>query len=143
MHNIIDDVYWEMNWSGTKPDGTRLHPDKPETEMIFDEGKALAMLLNNEIVFINSHWWMDGWPKNAQKTFSINCNCNDIFAWGSADAEEVEYDELQDLYDHVIKDPVWGASIWCIKKRQMMPQAPVLRSIEKAGIWDLKSIVTK
>jgi hypothetical protein len=116
MHNIIDDVYWEMNWSGTKADGTRMHPDKPETEMIFDECKALAMLLNNEIVFINNHWWRNDWPEDAKKTFSINCNCNDIFAWACADAEEVEYDELQDLYDHVSKDPALGAAIWCIKK---------------------------
>jgi hypothetical protein len=140
MNNIIEEVYWEMDWSRKKADGTRLHPEMPEKEMIFESEKALAMLLNNEVVFLNNHWWEKEWPEEAKQTFSINCNCNDVFAWGCADAEEITYDELKDLYDHFVKDPQWGSAIWCIKKRKLMPQRPVLISIEKNGIWDLSSM---
>lgn len=137
MDNTIENVYWEMDWSGTNADGTRKYPDMPEKEMKFDENLALAMLLNNEIVFLNSHWWMDKWPEGARNSIGVYCNCNDVFAWACADAEEVLYDELQDLYDHYLKDEGWGPAVWCIKKRKMMPQRPVRQAIEKEGIWDL------
>ena len=48
--------------------------------------------------------------------------------------------ELQDLYDHWEKDKEWGPAVWCIKKRKQLPQRPVLEAIERAGIWDLRSL---
>jgi hypothetical protein len=57
--------------------------------------------------------------------------------WGAADAEEVLYSELEDLYEHYHKDPVWGTAIWCIKKRGFMPQKHVEMIIREAGVWNL------
>ena len=77
------------------------------------------------------------WPETAVNTFSINVNCNDVFAWASADAEEMFYEDLEDVYTHWEKDPSWGPAVWCIKKRNLMPQRPVYEAIMKAGIWNL------
>lgn len=125
-----DDVYWVMNWD------TNLHPDKPKPELIFEESKALARLLAEEVVFINSHWWEESWPEDAKKKTSLNVNCNDIFAWGCADAEEINYNEIQSLYDHWLKDNVWGPAKWCCHRRGQKPQKPVIDAMKKAGSWD-------
>ena len=63
-------------------------------------------------------------------------NCNDIFAWACADAEEVEHGEIQALYDLWLKDRTWGAAKWCAIKRNQKPQPPVIASMKKAGAWD-------
>lgn len=133
-----------------RKDGTLLYPDKPDGEsesQYFDGRDALAHLLAEEQVGINSHWWKhpkhedeSPWCEEACKTFSINANCSDIFAWGCSDAEEVMFNELEDLYAHYTKDPLWGVVIWCIKKRKEMPQKPVEERIRAAGIWDLDSM---
>lgn len=121
----------------------------------FDSTAALAVLLIEEVIFLNNHWWMSAtrsdkffkekldnpWPEEACKTFSLNVNCNDVFAWGCSDAEECFYDDLEDVFNHWEKDRVWGPAIWCIKKRNQMPQKPVYESIMKAGIWNLDEIV--
>jgi hypothetical protein len=144
-----EDVYWTMEW-GDKPD-----------EIVFEKEQALALLLINEVVFLNSYWWKykklgkwiqdekrcemhvredATWSEEESKIISLNVNCNDVFAWGCADAEELLYSEIQDLYDHWVKDPNWGAAVWCMKKRNELPQAPVYNMIQKSGIWDLDSM---
>jgi hypothetical protein len=97
----------------------------------------LAALLAAEVVFLNTHWWNKDWPEEAQRTVKLCVICNDVFAWACADAEELDYREITDLYDHWMKDPDWGPAIWCIKKRNQMPQGPVVDRIRAAGIWDL------
>lgn len=108
-----------------------------EDEDTFDNKLALAFLLAKDCVFLNSYWWEDKWPEDAQKRTAICVNCNDIFAWGCADAEDMFYSELRDLWEHYIKDPEWGTAVWCMKRRKLMPQPPVEDRIRKAGIWDL------
>lgn len=130
-----DDVYWEMDWSSynkTNPESL-----KPEKEMEFEETKALAVLLANDIVFLNSFWWEETWPEKAKNSTSLNVNCNDIFFWGCSDAENLLYKDIQDLYDHYIKDPNWGSSVWCIKKRNFLPKKPVYDAIMKLDVWNL------
>ena len=143
MKNEIkeEDVYWEMNWgSKLNEDGTKKYPDKPDVELKFEEDYALAHLLINDVVFLNSNWWKDSWPDEAKKAFSINVNTNDVFAWGCADAESIKFEELQEVYDYWKKDPSWGTAVWAIKKHNMMPQKPVYDYIMKGGIWDLDSM---
>lgn len=101
----------------------------------------LKVLLCEDVLFINNGWWFEKENKPWQKDYiTVHVNCNDVFAWGAADAENITYHELQDLYEHYKKDPNWGPAIWCIKKRKMKPQKPVEDSIIKLGIWDLKEI---
>ena len=155
---VIKDIelipYHHMVWDNkVMSNGELLYKQKPDgisEEMVFDENEALAHLLASGQVFLNNHWWkgekkylpegVDPWPEAACKTFSINANCNDVFAWACADAEEVEYHELESLYEHFHKDPMWGTAVWCIKKRNEMPQKPVEEAIRKAGFWDLDSM---
>ena len=134
------EVRWEMDWSGVKPDGTRQHPNKPEKEMQFETEQALALLLINEVVFLNQFWWEKEWPENARRKTSVSVNCNDVFAWGCADAENMDYRDLESLYDMWIKDPSWGPAVWCIIRRRELPQKPVAESIAKRGIWDLNAL---
>jgi hypothetical protein len=136
----VDHVKWVMPWSVYKDEeGNRKYPDKEDT-FEFEDEKALALLLLNDVVFLNNNWWRKDWPKDAKKMISINVNCNDVFAWGCADAEGINYSDLEDLWDHFEKDPISGPTIWCIKKRKEMPQRPVEKKIREAGIWDLDKI---
>lgn len=132
------DVEWEMDWTSSKKNGHAA--DKPDKEMIFEEGVALAHLLLNDVVFLNDHWWEKEWPEEACKRTSINVNCNDIFAWGCADAESMLHDDIENLYRMWSKDPAWGAAVWCMIRRNQMPQKPVEDRIRKAGIWDLDAL---
>ena len=137
---IPDEVRWEMDWMQKDKDGNRAFPNMPEIESVFEENMALALLLINSVIFLNDHWWKKDWPEDAKAKTSLNVNCNDIFAWGCADAEEMDYEDLESLYDHYIKDPMFGSAVWCIKKRKQMPQPPVYKDIQKAGIWNLDEL---
>lgn len=118
----------------------------------FEHGAALALLLANEVIFPNSHWWKkkgaswphgkvieppNPWPDDAAEAATLFVNCNDVFAWGCADADDLPMSEVENLYRMWRKDPLWGAAVWCIKRTRTWPQGPVERDIRKAGIWDL------
>ncbi len=98
-------------------------------DMMEDED-YLKVLLCENVAFINNGWWRKDWP---QDHVSIHIGCNDVFAWGCADAEDVLCSELQDVYEHWKKDPDWGAAVWCIKKRKQMPQPPVAKILREKG----------
>lgn len=135
-----DDVEWVMDWTRMKDkDGAQSYPDKID-EVIFEEESALALLLINEVIFLNDHWWEKEWPEAARGVTSLNVSCNDVFAWGCADGEELPYRDIETLYRMWRKDPVWGSAVWCMIQRNQMPQKPVENIINKAGIWDLSAL---
>lgn len=136
-------IVWEMDWSQKNDDGSRTYPDKPEKEMMFESEPALAMLLINDVIILNSHWYEEKWPVEAQKTVLLGVNCSDTFAWGCSDAEGMTYDDIEDVYKHWLKDPVSGGDVWCMKKRRELPQEPVAKHIAKAGIWDLAALAVE
>ncbi len=90
----------------------------------------LAHLLINDVIFCNNGWFFESWQVDH---VSLHVNCNDVFAWGCADSEDIKYSEIPELYDMWLKDPLWGSTVWCIKKRKIMPQKPV----ESSKGWDL------
>ncbi len=106
------------------------------------EEHILAYFLLDGTIFINNGWWYkeEGkqWPEDR---ITIHVNCNDVFAWGTADSEDITYSELKDLYEFVKKDPNLGSSAWCIKKRKQMPQKPLEEMFKKAKIWDLEDLI--
>lgn len=126
----------DIDWSYTPSVDNFMKKEKK----MFEDEKALALLLINEVIFLNDHWWEEEWPEKAQKISSINVNCNDIFAWGCADAEELPYKEIENLYRMWRKDPLWGPAVWCMLQRNEMPQKPVEKIIKEAGIWNLKEL---
>lgn len=109
-----------------------------DTDQSSEEEDYLKFLLMEDIIFCNNGHWDEKWPKDC---VSLHVNCNDIFAWATADAEDVKYGELKELFEMVVKDINFGSAAWCIKKRKQMPQAPVEKDIRKAGIWNLEELV--
>lgn len=112
-------------------------------EMLLHEVEyQLAHLILEDVIFCNNGWWKkeDGvsWPEDHT---TLHVNCNDIFAWGCADAEDIKYGEIKELYEMWKKDPDWGAAAWCIQKRKQMPQFPVEKKIKEAGIWNLEELI--
>jgi hypothetical protein len=130
------------------PENVQLSINPANVERWDEEGKkyileieiVLALLLINEVVFINDSWYEKDWPEEAKRQIRILVSCNDIFAWGCSDAESIEYGELFDLYEFWRKDPGWGGAIWCMIKRKELPQEPVAKYIKQAGIWDLQAL---
>ncbi len=114
----------------------QINDNEPEME----GETALAVLLLDRVVFMNANWWKKTWPEDAKKMASIFVNCNDVFVWGSADAEELPYKELDNLYEHYHQDKSWGPAVWCIKQRGYMPQEPVYDAIQALDIWDLNTM---
>jgi hypothetical protein len=151
-----ESIEWEMNWEiNSKITG------KGGTEMIFEEGPALAHLLLNEVVYLNSHWWKhfklgdrkpDGhgyqsvkrddaeWSEEDSKIISVNVGCNDVFAWACSDSEPLPYKQIETLYRMWIKDPSWGPAVWCMIQRNQMPQKPVEDIIRREGIWSFDEL---
>lgn len=114
--------------------------DEGKTKKHFNHEGALAAMLLAEVVFLNDHWWKEDWPEDAKKTASLNVNTNDIFMWGCADAEEMKYSEIEEVYRYYAKDPSWGTAIWAIIKNKELPQKPVEDAIRKDGIWNLDEL---
>ena len=127
-----EDIQWNMDWSYVDDKGHRRYPDKPEIEEIFVPETALAHLLMNRVVFLNTHHLEKDWPVKAQQSLVLYVNCNDTFAWGCSDAEDVSFNELESLYK-MWKDYPLGADLWCMIKRREMPQKEVELLIRKEG----------
>ena len=106
----------------------------------FNSEAALASLLIEKKIHLNNFWWVDNLEQEQKERFSLNVNCNDVFAWACSDGENLDFKELKDLFNHYEKDNYWGTQIWCIKKRNMLPQKPVFDDIQKKGVWDLTTM---
>lgn len=117
--------------------------DSGETISSFDTERALAVLLLAEVVFLNSHWWESDWPEEARKRTCICLDVSDVFIWGSADAISIDYAHIEEIYRYWVKDPKWGPAVWGIIHRKLMPQAPVEKSINEHGIWNLTDLKEK
>lgn len=97
----------------------------------------LLYLLAEGVIIVNNGWWDQNWPKDK---ITISVICNDIFAWGCADAEDIEYKDLETIFNLHRKDPIWGIASWCIKKRKQRPQYPVERDMIEAG-YDIEKLI--
>lgn len=116
---------------------------KGKEDIEIDGEEALAVLLINGMVFLNAPWWMKEWPEEARNSVGVHVNCNDVFAWGASDAETLEYKDLDSLFEHFIKDEIWGTAVWCIRKRGFYPQKQIYNSIQALGKWDLDKMNLK
>ena len=103
----------------------------------FDEDEALAQMLSDGYLFANARpYAMKVGEPAAGQTVVLFVICSDTFAWGCADAEELPFNQIEPLYQSILKHPVWGAAIWCCKRRGEQPQRPVRAKMQAAGVWD-------
>lgn len=104
---------------------------------------ALATLLLNDVIVLNSFWKNKHWKTDVYigKALPISVKCDGVFSYNAKDTELIAYFEIQSLYDHWVKDPIWGPAIFCIKKRKTQPLESVYHKIQNAGIWNLKDMV--
>ena len=120
--------------------------------IFFDETKALAYLMNEEHIFLNTRPYIENpwaekenWKVSEKETIVAFVNCNDVFAWGCADAEEISVseevregvtDDLHYLLKLYLDMGHWGVVKWCCIQRNEQPQNPVLKDMKLADMWD-------
>lgn len=100
--------------------------------------KCASILLLNDEIYLKDHIYsLDG--NLYENKVSIFVRCDDIFDDG-LDEESVHVYELEDLFRMWAADRLWGTTVWCVKKRRVMPQASYKKDIERKG-WDLNAYV--
>jgi hypothetical protein len=102
------------------------------------EEEMLAYLLIEGDCFLNDGWWEESWHKGRT---TIHVNCNDTFSYASADAEDISYSEISELYEFVKKDNKLGSMAWCIKKRKVKPIPERCKQIDASGIWTIEDLL--
>lgn len=72
----------------------------------------------------------DLWWKSENGGLEFFINCNDLFAWGCSDCEEVLNDADVDLLEQAYKDSeFYGGWLYCCRKRGCRPQGACYTSI--------------
>lgn len=141
-----DEDFFEMPFVPNQPTNNLCFPelyyytdvkDSLHNVTIFDSEIALATFLANDVVFLNENWWKDEWPEDAKATFAVAVNAGDTFAYACADAEDLTYAELEDLWDHFVLDENYGPMVWVCKKRKMKPIKHWCVAINATGIWNI------
>lgn len=103
-------------------------------EVVPMEERILARLLGDDVLFSNERdYYYDGEPEG--KIVVLFVNCNDLFAWGCADAEDLPYEQLGPLLRMHMAGK-WGSDKWCCKQRNERPQKPVEKRMREDGAWD-------
>ncbi len=95
---------------------------------------ALSKLLEDDVLFANEFEFFYPDKKSGGTTTILFINCNDLFYWGCADAENLPYDEIPKLYKMHMANPN-GSLIWCCFKRNLQPQEPIVKRWKELGIW--------
>ena len=102
-----------------------------------NEEEMLAKLLQEGILFCNSRKYLDLDDKTVNpETIVLFVNCNDVFAWGCADAESLTLEELPGLFKLFEVCDITASTIWVCKKRKEKPQAPVVDWLKEHNGWD-------
>lgn len=93
-----------------------------------------AMLKTSGLLFLSGDAGpFFGIEKQDEKPTEIFVNCNDLFAWGSADAEPLPHDKIGEFFK-AWKDG--KSDHWCCKQRGYQPQRPIRNRMRKEGTWD-------
>lgn len=86
----------------------------------------------------DSVWWR---TDSEYAPITLLVNCNDFFAWGCADCEELSADDLVDLGAalndaQAAGERMHGHLLWVARKRGMRPQGAYYKYLDKA-LWPL------
>jgi hypothetical protein len=100
---------------------------------------CVAQLLKDGILFVSGRElkWTEHYKDGDMEcsTICLMVNCNDLFAWGTADCEGLPYREIGPLWKAWKSGP-WGVTRWCCVRRNEQPQGPVKRRMIAEGHWD-------
>ena len=107
-----------------------------EEEEHFIDSVGLALLLHADVLFANTRPYVCPFAGVRPETIVLFMNCNDVFAWGCADAESIKLDEVPALYRLWRANKIWGPIKWVCMRRKQKPQGPVERDMKDAGQWD-------
>ena len=91
------------------------------------EEVALAYILAGRFCFVSES--RDG-------AFEIEVNCNDLFYWGTSDAEPLPFAQIPVLYKAIRADPKRGCDKWACKQRGLRPQRLIEKRWREEGAWD-------
>jgi len=102
------------------------------------DDEIISELLTKKILFSKFlGYCYHGENDIAGQTICLFVNCNDLFSFGCADAQEVNSsDDLYELYESYQKDPEYGIDFWCCKKRDLQPQKIIKDIWKKNGAWN-------
>lgn len=102
---------------------------------MFDEETTLSILLNENVIFAGQkEIFHEG--KSLGFTTCLFVCCNDVFAWGSADCENLPYDEIETLFKMYNDGGEYGVAKWCCKQRNEKPQYPIELKMKEDGAWE-------
>lgn len=101
----------------------------------YDIELILSLFLNEGILFANSRDYYYNNKKEGH-TIVLFVNCSDCFQWAYADAQDISWEEIEDLYEFYKRDKKWGSDKWCCKKRNEQPQPTVKRKMIEDGCWE-------
>lgn len=86
---------------------------------------AICELLERDVLFV-----FEG--DNGEIQLAVNCN--DLFYWATADAEDLPYSEIGTLLA-MVRESANGADRWCCRRRKMRPQTPIEKRWREEGLW--------
>ena len=106
-------------------------------EEICNNELALSILLKDDVVFANAFDYKYS-PNSgvAGHTVVLFVICNDVFDWGTSDAEDFSTKDIGPLIKMHLDNKEWGAVKWCILHRGRRPQSPIEKAMKEAGAWD-------
>lgn len=95
----------------------------------FNRDHAIAEMLARQAILIMPA------SGRAGKPAEIWINCNDLFAWGSADAEPLPYSEIESAY-RAYKSGKHGLDKWACQRRGVRPEGAAIEAMKADGAWD-------
>jgi hypothetical protein len=112
--------------------------ETPRQEPWHEEGEMIAHMLLDGVLWTRSAHYIGN--KGGPYEFSgdgiiVLLHCNDVFAWGCSDSEELPHDKVPELFMLWHESNRWGPVKWCCLRRNEKPQAPVARDMKAAGFW--------
>lgn len=127
-HREIAVLRNEVGW--WKDRAKRLEADRAERDQDSPQSKLIRQVL--EICALTENFDILMWQNDGSY---IGVGCNDVFAWGCADCEEITPETLglfQEAADELlaIEAEWWLAELYTAKVRKMRPQGAIYQSVD-------------
>ena len=112
------------------------HYTLPSGREYFDTTMALAHLLANDVLFVNTFpLWNDKTKQPEPATSTLFVLCNELFGPG-ADCEEIPYSSIESIYRAFDANGPRGVLRWCCLHRGQRPSPRIESLWRELGIWD-------